>query len=581
MNILLTTLNAKFIHSNLALRTLKAYCRKEYPNINIMEHTINDPLEQVVSDLVEKEPNVLCFSCYIWNIRQTLDVIDTVKKVVPDCIIVLGGPEVTYDGVDLMQENKLIDYIVSGEGERTFKELLDCIVQNREPAQVKGLVWRSNGQVIYNGNRPPLVLDDIPFAYEDGFQDLKNKIIYYETSRGCPFNCQYCLSSTTGKVRFLSLKRVKKELAFFIRSGARQVKLVDRTFNCNPARAKEIFRYLIDLGGKTNFHFEMAGDLIDDEMLDILSQAPVGLFQFEIGIQSTKQDTLEAIKRKTDLDKIASAVVNIIKMDNIHVHLDLIAGLPEEDISSMIQSINKVMQLSPHRLQLGFLKLLKGSGLREEEEKYKYRYTSYPPYEVLSNHVLSYKDLIRLKRIEELIEKYYNSHRFDRSLAYLIRQTEGNAFIVFDRMAEYWRHYGYFCVSHSHISLYEYLLHFAETLSFVDVSLFKQLLLFDFLQHSKPGRYPNGLKSLMDEKTSRLCDEFLRNEDNLNCKLPEWKGHSPGQIKRKVHIEVFDYRLDLTDPLSYQKGRVIILFDYANKQGVLKKSRIVPLAVYK
>jgi len=579
MNILLTTLNAKYIHSCLALRTLQAYCRDDYPDIDILEYTINDPLEQIVAGLIELKPDIMCFSCYIWNIRKILDVIDTVKKVLPDCIIVLGGPEVTYDAVELMRGNLLIDFIVTGEGERTFKELLNCLTKNRACDQVKGLVWRNDGQVIYNGNRPVMDLDEIPFVYENGFNDLINKIVYYETSRGCPFNCQYCLSSTTGKVRFLSMDRVKKELAFFIHSGVKQVKLVDRTFNCNPTRAKEIFRYLIELGGKTNFHFEMAGDLIDDEMLNIISQAPVGLFQFEIGIQSIKKATLEAIKRKTDLKKTYKAVTSIIKMNNIHVHLDLIAGLPEEDMSSMICSINKVINLSPHRLQLGFLKLLKGSGIRLSAEKYKYRYTSYPPYEVLSNHVLSFAELTKLKHIEELIEIYYNSHRFDRAIGYLIRQTKGDAFIIFDEMAAYWKRNGYFLVSHSNISLYEHLLCFANTLSYVNVNLFKQLLLFDYVQQSKPGCYPKGLEPILDENTKQKCHDFIRKEENLKRVLPEWKNYKPGQILRKVHIEAFDYRMDLECPLSYQKGRVVILFDYTNRNGVLNRPRIIPLNI--
>ncbi|HHT66024.1 MAG: B12-binding domain-containing radical SAM protein [Caldicoprobacterales bacterium] len=579
MKILLTTLNAKYIHSSLALRDLQAYCRDDYPGIIIQEYTINDPSEKIVAGLVKQQPDLLCFSCYIWNIEQILNVVDTVKKILPNCIILLGGPEVSYDGEAVMNENPLIDFIAEGEGEKTFKELLDCITQDCEPINVKGLIWRKEGGLIHNGCRPPITLDEIPFAYEKGFHGMNNKIIYYETSRGCPFNCQYCLSSTTGHVRFLSLERVKRELAYFVHSGVRQVKLVDRTFNCNPCRAKEIFRFLIELGGKTNFHFEMAGDLIDEEMLSILSLAPVGMFQFEIGIQSAKQETLKEIKRKTNLKQIEYAVSRLIQLDNIHIHLDLIAGLPKEDLSSMAGSLNKVLALSPHRLQLGFLKLLKGSGLRKEADKYHYQYTSYPPYEVLSNHVLSFTELTGLKQIEELVELYYNSHRFDRSMEYLARQTEGDFFLIFKQMADYWETNDYFRYSHSNLSLYEYLLNFAKTLSFVDHQLFGELLLFDYQLHEKPSRYPAGLEPIQDKGLITRCHEFLRKEQNLVKLLPEWKGYSPGQILRRAHIGVFRYRLDLRGTACYQEGRTVILFHYLNRQGVLRRPGIIPLDV--
>jgi radical SAM superfamily enzyme YgiQ (UPF0313 family) len=250
----------------------------------------------VIAGLVSEKPDLLCFSTYIWNIRQTLDIIGSIRKILPRCKILLGGPEVSYDGTEWMKTYPFIDYIVAGEGEKTFLEFLDCITCKGDFSQISGLIWRKDdGGIIENDARSPIALDDIPFAYEDGFQDLTNKIIYYETSRECPFRCQYCLSSTTGRVRYLSMERIKRELAFFVKSGVKQVKLVDRTFNCNPARAREIFSYIMELGGETNFHMELAGDLIDEETLELLSQAPVGLFQFEIGIQSTKESTLASI----------------------------------------------------------------------------------------------------------------------------------------------------------------------------------------------------------------------------------------------------------------------------------------------
>lgn len=573
MKIILTTLNSKFIHSNLALRDLRAYCKKDYPNIKILEYTVNDSYDMVIAGLVSEKPELLCFSTYIWNIQQTLDIISSIVKILPQCKILLGGPEVSYDGIEWMKTYHFVDYIIAGEGEKTFFEFLDCITGKGDFGQVNGLIWRKDdGSIIENDVRSPIALDDIPFAYEDGFHDLTNKIIYYETSRGCPFRCQYCLSSTTGGVRYLSMDRIKRELAFFVKSGVKQVKLVDRTFNCNPARAREIFSYILELGGETNFHMELAGDLIDGETLELLSQAPVGLFQFEIGIQSTKEVTLAAIQRKSNLDKVNCAVSKLLAMDNIHIHLDLIAGLPEEDLESMAKSINEVLKLRPHRLQLGFLKLLRGSGLRNQAKEYKYSFTDYPPYEVLSSHVISFEELLRLKWIEELLEHYYNSHRFDRSIDYLIKKAEGNAFKVFDEMADFWHLNGYFRYSHSFIWYYEALLQYADTLNYIDRDLFRDLLRFDYVRHQRPGRYPEGLEVVIDNQITNQIHEFLKKEQNIVKYLTNYTGQSVKQILRRVHPEVFNYRLDLEGEASYVKEQSIILFDYDNPAGVLGKA---------
>lgn len=579
MRIILAALNAKFIHSSLALRSLKAYCTAYHPGISIREFTINDSRAHIVASLVDCRPDLLCFSCYIWNIRQTLDIAETVRKILPECKIVLGGPEVSYDSEALMGENPYIDFIIAGEGEQTFLEFLNRCKEGTEFDGIKGLSWRRDGRTVQNDPRQPISLDSVPFAYQDGFQDLKNRIIYYETSRGCPYQCQYCLSSTTGRVRFLSMDRVKEELAYFVRSGIKQVKLVDRTFNCKPDRAKEIFTFLINLGGNTNFHFEMAGDLIDEEMLMILSRAPEGMFQFEIGVQSTNEMTLESIRRKSNLTRLESSVRRLIEMDNIHIHLDLIAGLPNEDLSSMARSLNQVMKLSPHRLQLGFLKLLKGSGLREAARKYEYKYTSYPPYEVLSNHVMSFSELIRLKQMEELIELYYNSHRFERSIEYLAGQLGGDYYHLFNGMVDFWRSNDYFQYSHSILTLYEYLLAYGSMLPLTDMQLFRELLRFDYVLHEKPSRYPKGLEPLPDREKISQCHEFLRREENLEKILPLWKGRTPGQILRRIQLEIFQYRMNLHGRAAYQKEQTVLLFDYQTRHGVLRRPKIIPLNI--
>lgn len=439
MKILLTTLNSKFIHSNLAIRLLRAYCIKDFPGIELAEYTINDRYEKVIFDIVQRRPELLGFSCYIWNIRETLDIAETIKRILPGVIITLGGPEVSYDSVGIMEKHPCIDYIIAGEGEQAFYDLLRCLSSDGHPGDIAGLAWRSREGIHFNAHLHELPLDSIPFPYYSGFDDLKDKIIYYETSRGCPYRCQFCLSSNSKRVRFLSLDRVKRELKLFVDAGVPQVKLIDRTFNCDPRRAKEIFSYLISLGGNTNFHFEIAGDLIDDETLSILSNAPAGLFQFEAGIQSTNPLTLKEVQRTTDLGKLGKAINEIIKNDNIHVHLDLIAGLPDEDLVSMAESVNAVMRLRPHRLQLGFLKLLKGSGLRMNAGQYGYIYTKYPPYEVLSSRSLSYDDLAWLKLIEEMIEVYYNSHRFDKVITHLIELYDNDAFELFRDSAGFGR----------------------------------------------------------------------------------------------------------------------------------------------
>ncbi|HHY82109.1 MAG TPA: B12-binding domain-containing radical SAM protein [Clostridiales bacterium] len=575
----LVTLNSKYIHSSLALRSLKAYCKDSYADIAILEFTINDPIDKVVSALAAQHPDLLCFSCYIWNIRMTLDVIDTIKKILPDCRVLLGGPEVSYDSEEMMVQNSFIDYIVVGEGEETFREFLDCLHGRGSISDVKGLVWRKDGNIIKNPSREPILLYSIPFAYSDGLTGLDDRIIYYESSRGCPYRCQYCLSSITGPVRFLSIERVKEELAYFVKSGVKQVKFVDRTFNCNPGRAKEIFRYLINLNGSTNFHFEMAGDLIDNEMMDILAQAPPGMFQFEIGVQSTAEATLTAISRKTDISGIEKAVRKLVNNDNIHIHLDLIAGLPEEDINSMACSINRVLGMSPHRLQLGFLKMLKGSGLRNAASIYAYSYTSYPPYEVLSNHVLSYNDIARLKQIEELVELYYNSHCFDRSLEYLIQQREGDYYGIFDSMAEYWDKNGYFRYSHSNIRLYEHLLEYAESFEDIDMRLFKELLRFDYAMKEKPGRYPKGIEPVEDKALYRHMQDVLMKDEALVKQLKGCEGYTPKQILRRLHLEVFNYRMDLNGSDAYAEGRTAAVFNYMNRRGVLKRPQILHFTI--
>jgi radical SAM superfamily enzyme YgiQ (UPF0313 family) len=574
MKVLLTTLNSKFIHSNLAIRYLKAYCGNDY-SMEIHEFTINDNIERVVGDIYLRSPDVVAFSCYIWNIRETLMIVDTLKRIMNRCIIVLGGPEVSFDPADIMGDNPSIDIIIVGEGEETFHEFLSVLKVGGDLSTVKGLAYRSGNEIIVNSPRPLISdLDTIPFPYSDGSSGLENKIIYYETSRGCPFNCQYCLSSTMAGVRYFSLSRVDKELEFFIRAGVPQVKLVDRTFNCHPDRAKHIFRTILSLEGKTNFHFEMAGNLIDQEMLDILRQAPPGLFQFEIGVQSTNPQTIELIQRKTDFSRLSKMVKQIGSYQNIHLHLDLIAGLPGEDYQSFKHSFNDIFDLSPNRIQLGFLKLLKGSGLRLDAQQYGYQFTTYPPYQVLKNRNISYSELLKLERIEDLVEKYYNAHGFQHTLSYLIQYHNNNAFEFFENFMVFWQNEGYLGLSYSKIRLYEILLEYGFEVKGVNRQLLRNIMRFDWVSQQKPARYPRGLQPRPYLGLRKAVDDFFKIEENIDKFLPHLKEYTSRQISRMAHIEMFEYDI-LT---GIEKGEYLsvpsaILFDYNIPIKIFQKSR--------
>ncbi|WP_129723235.1 B12-binding domain-containing radical SAM protein [Xylanivirga thermophila] len=565
MKVLLTTLNSKYIHSNLAVYYLKGYCEQYHDDeFVIREFTINDDLDRILGEIYKEKPEVIGFSCYIWNISQTMLLIDNIKKVLPDCIIILGGPEVWFDGDRLMQAHPYIDYIIVGEGEMTLKELLDALKGDMTIRDVLGILYRDCSSIVYTGDRPLIKdLNDIPFPYKDGFSPFENRIIYYETSRGCPFNCQYCLSSTIEGVRVLPMDRIKRELRIFIEAGVPQVKLVDRTFNCNVKRAKEIFRTIIELGGRTNFHFEMGGDLIDDEMLEILKDAPPGLFQFEIGVQSTNAKTLEMVARKTDLQRIAHAVNIIRGYNNIHMHLDLIAGLPEEDYTSFGKSFDDVYRLYPDKLQLGFLKMLKGSGIRRDAKKHEYEYRSYPPYEVLENKYIYYGDLLCLKDIEELVEKYYNSHRFDGALKYLIQYHDNSPFKFFESFASYWAKKGYFKVSHSMSRLYGILIEYAKKVDGVSLKLFNDIIKFDFCTFQRPSNYPEGIIDMQTKNFREAAYDFIRNWENVKKYLPDYYELTTRQIMRRIHIELFAY--DVVGGIEsgrYDKKKITVLFKY-------------------
>ncbi|HOQ17526.1 MAG TPA: B12-binding domain-containing radical SAM protein [Defluviitaleaceae bacterium] len=576
MNIVLSALNAKYIHTSLALRSLKSFCTEYKSNITIAEYTINHEENYIMNELYKLKPDILGFACYIWNIEQTLDLVINIKKILPDTLIILGGPEVSYDGEKLLKEYKEIDIIVYGEGEATFYDLLHSFIDgDRSLERIDGIIYSSNGKIVKNKERTPLNLDAIPFVYED-FKDMENQILYYESSRGCPYQCQYCLSSIDKKVRFLSLERVYSDLQRFLDGRVKQVKFVDRTFNCNKNHARAIWNYLIEHdNGTTNFHFEISADLLDDEIIAFLSKARPGLFQFEIGVQTTNREVLKIINRKMDFERLKTVVKNIKKGQNIHQHLDLIAGLPGENYASFRNSFNDVYNLFPEQLQLGFLKVLKGSGMRENEEKYGLVYKSKAPYEILFTKELNYEEMLKLKMIEEMVEKYYNSGRFYYSIRYITSFFD-TPFDFYEALAIFWERKGYHHVQHNKIQLYTILLEFFKEKVEEEAEVLKALMKFDIYLLEKAKKLPEWMNSSEEMYKSQIRD-FYRNEENIKCYLPKLIEYSSKQISRMAHLEIFS--VDFTEWIksigsgeespSIDKKTTAILFDYYSKNQIL------------
>ena len=407
MKIILAACNAKYIHSNLAVYDLQAYARQYQQHILLKEYTINQQKDEIMKDLYEEKPDVICFSCYIWNISFVKELAEDLKKVLPSVPFWAGGPEVSFDAEAFLAANPAFDGVMVGEGEETFLELAGYYVDHRKSLeQIRGIAFRKENQVLHNGWREIMDLSKVPFPYKD-LQDFDHRIIYYESSRGCPFSCSYCLSSVDKKLRFRSLDLVRKELQFFLDHKVPQVKFVDRTFNCKHDHAMAIWKYIVEHdNGVTNFHFEIAADLLREEELELMATMRPGLIQLEIGVQSTNLQTLEAIHRKTDFLRICQIVERIHSFGNIHQHLDLIAGLPYEDYDSFHHSFNDVYALRPQQFQLGFLKVLKGSLMKQMEKEYGIVHKEKEPYEVLSTNWITYEDVLNLKKVENMVEVY-------------------------------------------------------------------------------------------------------------------------------------------------------------------------------
>ena len=495
MKILLVAINAKYIHSNLAIYSLKAYAEAHAGewDIELAEYTVNQQKDDILMDIYGRRPDILCFSCYIWNLEHIEDLVRDIRKLRPDMPVWFGGPEVSYDAADVLARLPEVTGVIKGEGEETFAGLCrvyhECAEEAEESRQemlwtrlrvLEGITFKdAGGRISDNPWRPVTDLSGVPFVYHN-MEEFRNKIIYYESSRGCPFSCSYCLSSVDRQLRFRDLETVKRELKFFIDQEVPQVKFVDRTFNCRHEHAIAIWKYIAEHDrGITNFHFEVAADLLNEEELKILEGMRPGLVQLEIGIQSTNPDTIREIRRVMDFDKVRNAVERIRRKGNIHQHLDLIAGLPYEDIASFARSFDDVYSLRPQQLQLGFLKVLKGSYIEEMKEEYGLVYKSRPPYEVLYTKWLSYEDTIRLKGIEEMVEVYYNSRQFTCTLEAL-EQKFTSAFMLYDRLSRFYEEHGYGKIQHKRSARYEILLEYIALGWPKETERFRELLIYDY-----------------------------------------------------------------------------------------------------
>jgi len=553
----LIAINSKFIHSNLAVRYIMAYLKKHNIDANILEFSINDSFDNIIKHIYLSKSDILGFSCYIWNREIIMKLGPSLKKIMPDSKIVLGGPEISYDIEPTMGENPWIDFIIFGEGEETFFEFANAYLSDdKNYENIDGLAFRQNNKIYVNKPRKPISnLDTIPFPYDE-FSYPENKIIYYETSRGCPFRCQYCLSSIEPGVRYFSLDRVFHDIDRLISNNVKQVKLVDRTFNCNRGRAIKIMEYILNKNGNTNFHFEISAKFIDSKFLELIKKAPKGLFQFEIGVQSTNDVTLNAITRNESFNDIKDNIAELVKIGNCHIHLDLIAGLPFEDIKSFANSFNNVFFLRPHMLQLGFLKLLRGSKLRLDAEKYGIIFNQHPPYEVLSTEHLSYDDILLLKEIEELVEIYNNSGRFTQSINYLIENHYNDPFRFFRELCAFYADMNVLNRSIKVIEHYELLYKFVEKNIGVSTT-FNELLKYDFFI-SLGDNMPQCIKRFDNSKIKNWVTQFLKNDVNITKYTPELRNMDIRQKLKYVRFEIFE--IDIFNIKTVSSKKHVVLY---------------------
>lgn len=568
MRVLLIAVNAKYIHSNPAVYSLRAYAQAalgDLPEvgIEIAEYTINQNTENILADIYRRKPDIAAFSCYIWNWNTIQELLPELPKLLPDTKLWLGGPEVSFHAEKILAQYTQLTGIMVGEGEETFTQLV------RFYHAPKGQLQDIPGLVLPQGRTQPRELTDmskLPFLYED-LGKFQNRIIYYESQRGCPFRCAYCLSAIDKSVRLRDIETVKKELRYFLDHKVSQVKFIDRTFNCNAAHALAIWRYLLENdNGVTNFHFEIAADLMTEEELEVLKQMRPGLIQLEIGVQSTNEQTLHAINRYMSLEHLRQVVDKIHSFHNIHQHLDLIAGLPYEDYDSFVTSFNDVYAMRPQQLQLGFLKVLKGSPIEEKAEEYGIVYNSRPPYEVLYSRWIPYDDVLRLKGIEEMVELYYNSCQFTHTLPVLEKEFS-SPFALYEALSQYYEEKGYYINTPARAYRYQVLLEFAQQKAPARSELYAQLLTFDmYLRENLKSRPAFALCWQQGEEEKEQVRAFYRQEAQTPQYLTGYEGYQPQQLMKMTHIEYFTYPVwQQNMKMTQLSQKTAILFDYQKR----------------
>lgn len=573
MKFLLVAVNAKYIHSNPAVYSLKRFAGEYTDAVEIAEYTINNRMEDILEDIYRRKPDVIGFSCYIWNIGMVEKLMGELHKLLPKLPVFLGGPEVTYDADKLLRKYPYLTGIFIGEGEATFAQVVKYYVKKNPESleDIPGLMLRSG----MTPERKPLNLTDVPFLYDD-MAPFTNRIIYYETQRGCPFRCSYCLSSIDKTVRFRDIEVVKKELAFFLEKKVKQVKFVDRTFNCNHDHAMAVWQYLYDHdNGVTNFHFEIAGDILREDEIALVAKMRPGLVQFEIGVQSTNTDTLREIRRVMDIEKLKQVVAALKAAHNVHIHLDLIAGLPYEDYDSFARSFDDVYAMEPEQLQLGFLKVLKGSYMAEMAESYGLVYTDYAPYEVLYTNWLSFTEICRLKRIEEMVEIYYNSGQFAHSLPVMIADFGQGAFAFYEALADFYEEQGFFVEPPSRIYRYQALLSFAKSIHPERQELYKELLLFDLYVRENLKSRPDFAPDLHDLQP--VIHAFYKKEESERRYLPHLSEIPAPQLSRMTHLEPFSYSVWATDVSGVKRlpEQAFLLFDYDHRDPLTREAKVL------
>lgn len=619
MNILLVAINAKYIHSNLAVYSLKAYAEEYEAHIHLAEYTINHRVDYILQEIYKQKPEVLCFSCYIWNFRYVQELITELHKLLPKLPIWVGGPEVSYEPELFLNQYPMVTGVMVGEGEATFKELCGYYVQKRESMEVRvqslseavawsmaqkkagemlegipGLIFRGEkGNLARTPKREPVSMDELPFCYEH-LEEFQNRIIYYETSRGCPFSCSYCLSSIEKGLRFRSFALVEKELMFFLEHQVPQVKFVDRTFNCNHEHAMNIWRFIKEHdNGITNFHFEISADLLNEEEIELIGSMRPGLIQLEIGVQSTHEPTIREIHRTMNLSRLESVVKSVQGAGNVHQHLDLIAGLPLENFETFANSFCEIYQLKPEQLQLGFLKVLKGSYMYEHRKEYGLVYQEHPPYEVMSTNWLSYDEVLKIKLVEEMLDVYYNSGQFEMTMKVL--ELLDNPFMLFLRLGEFYESHGLFAMSHSRIRRCEILLEFLEEADREHLELYQETLTFDLYYRenmkSRPkwapdlARLKEMKRELFEKKECLMADEqSIKKENQRSVEAGAF-----GQIEisrkmlesRQFHLEPFSYNMEellrQKSIIAYpqkQRNSQFYLFSYEERSPLTGQAKV-------